>query len=148
MSPCPSWVCHACGHYKTGGTHRCERTFTSSLALSTESVRPTVSLYVNNACHLPQLGNPTALLRVMQLNHNVPSPWKGLSTCPGGLPSLHVTETRNLPYLQTPNFVRMFWAFSGGSVWVKRKDCWSFPEKHAERPWFPPNPGQQQCSLL
>lgn len=34
---------------------RCEWTFTSSLVLSTKCIRPTLSLYVNNACHLQWL---------------------------------------------------------------------------------------------
>lgn len=64
-----------------------------------------------------------------------PYPWKGMSTGPGGLAALHITERWN--YLQTPDSGGLFFAFSGAVYGLRKRIAKTFLLKHAERPWIP-----------
>lgn len=74
-----------------------------------------------------------------------PYPWKGMSTGPGGLAALHITERWN--YLQTPDSGGLFFAFSGAVYGLRKRIAKTFL-KTCRKTLNSPNFGQQEHSLL
>lgn len=74
-----------------------------------------------------------------------PYPWKGMSTGPGGLATLHITERGN--YLQTPDSGGLFFAFSGAVHGLRKRIAQTFL-KTCRKTLNSPNLGQQEQALL
>lgn len=115
-------------------THRREMT-TGSLALCTKYVRPILSLYVNNSCHLPWLWKSHSHTSCGTTEPQcAPIHGRGISTGPGGLATPHITERWN--YLQTPDSGRTVFAFSGAVHGLRERTAKTFLKNlEFSKPW-------------